>query len=425
MTPSFLAAQQAGNNFGNSFRRVNDENAIEGILSNAMQSGNPEDLQSSIGQILSKVSPERQGLAVQYLQNAYKNAVEKQKMAKQEVQAKEYGIPSNLPPALQAQIYKENQKSQRLSQYGLGQSQNQTNQPNQMGAPSINQPNNQQNNQATSSLPNTSSPFRRLTDDQLVALTGAEDKEVSEPSKAELKRREEERKVDQKEKQVWTKFGMDRAKKVLDNAEEIAQTLPIKKTAHKLMTDAIANKDLGYFTLDNLAEITGVEGFRSKEGAIFKTAGKEYLLGSISRAGARPNQWIEQQISDMMTKIGRDTGANLTVARALQNENDINEELVKLTEDTFEDLRNQGKDVGSLGSLVNKKLMKFTEDKQKELFNDLRAIKAIDEGKPQKFHKVEPGTKISPYMVDALLVSFNNDREKAKSEAKKLGYVFE
>ena len=71
-----------------------------------------------------------------------------------------------------------------------------------------------------------------------------------------------------------------------------------------MMNDAIASKNLGFWSSDNLAEITGVEAFRSPEGAIFKTASKEYFLGNISRAGARPNQWIEQQISDMMAKIG-------------------------------------------------------------------------------------------------------------------------
>ncbi len=428
MTPSFLAGQQTGTNFSNSFRKVNDENAIQSILADAMKSGNPEDLQKSIGQILSKVSPERQGAAVQYLQNAYKNVVEKQKMQKQEAQANEYGIPANLPPALQAEIYKQNQKNQRLNQYGLGGDPNSNyNLPNAKNGttPQLEGVPNAQNSQQIPSQVKTSSPFQRLTDDQLVSLTGAPDKELSEPAKAELKRRADEKKVDQKQNQNWTKFGMDRAKKVLDRAEEIAQALPVKNTALKLMNESIAGKNLSFFSPDNLAEITGIEAFRSPEGSLFKTAAKEYFLGNISRAGARPNQWIEQQIADMMTKIGRSTEANLSVSRALQNELDIENERVRLTEEIFDNLRNENKDVGNLGSMVNKELSQFADQKQGELFNDLRAIKSIGENKPQKFKPVEKGTKISSYMVEALLNSFNNDPQKASQEAKKLGYSFE
>jgi len=59
------------------------------------------------------------------------------------------------------------------------------------------------------------------------------------------------------------------------------------------------------------------------------------------------------------------------------------------------------------------------------LFNDLRAINSISEGKPQSFQKVTKGTKVSPYIVDALLIKFNNDDKRAIKEAEKLGYVYE
>ncbi len=468
----FEIGRTVGNNIGNSLTKMRDNSAIESILAEAMSTGDPQVLQNSIGKILSQVSPERQGVAVKYLQDAYNNVQKKQekdraeeqgRMAAQkggytfgapsqvqaqelrnkaEIQAQNYkkseqtklegkekdaakgaGYTYGVPPAVAAQQLKDKSKNKRLSQYGLGTDQNS---PPNLSKPenSTSSPDNQEINQTTPSN-STGSVFKKLSDDQLVTLTGAPDREVYEPAKAELKRRDEERNLKQKEKEGWTKFGMERAKKVLDKSEEIAQGLPVKKTALKLMTDSIANKNLGFWSPDNLAEITGIEGFRSKEGALFKTAGKEYFLGNISRAGARPNQWIEQQIADMMTKIGRDTGANLSVARALQNETDLDEERVRLTNEIFNDLRKEGKDIGDLGSMINTRLANFAEQKQSELFNDLRAIKAIDENEPQKFHKVKQGTQVSPYMVDALLKAFNNDPDKALQEAKKLGYSVE
>ena len=428
MTSPFEVGRAIGNNFAVSSKTAKDESAIEQILTEAMQSGDPDVLQNSIGKILYSVSPERQGAAVQYLQSSMQRISQNQQRKVEQDAATQGGYTFGAPPAVQAQQVKDSSKASRLQSYGLGGYQNPSSN-NQNGAPSelnnvSNFPNAPQQNE-NPQLNQGDSVFKKLNDDQLVTLTGAPDREVSEPAKAELKRRDEERKVEQKGQEKWTKFGMERAKKVLDKAEEVAQSLPVKNTALKLMTDSIASKDLSFWTLDNLAELTGIEAFRSPEGAIFKTAAKEYFLGNISRAGARPNQWIEQQIADMMTKIGRSTEANLSVARALQNETAIDEERVRLTDEIFNDLRSQGKDIGDLGPMVNKRLAKFAEEKQNELFNDLRAIKAIGEGKPQKFHKVSEGTKISPYMVDALLGAFNNDPDKALKEANKLGYSIE
>lgn len=103
----FAVAQSASNNLGRAFDRVRDENAIDKILSDAMGTGDPEVLQNSIGKILSQVSPERQGAAVQYLQNSFQNLTKKNELAKQEAIAKQaaqqggytYGAPSAVQAA--------------------------------------------------------------------------------------------------------------------------------------------------------------------------------------------------------------------------------------------------------------------------------------------------------------------------------------
>lgn len=106
----FAVAQAASNNLGRAFDRVKDENAIERILSDAMGTGDPEVLQNSIGKILSQVSPERQGAAVQYLQNSFANIKQKQELAKKEAEgrkaAEEGGYTYGAPSAVQAQQVK-------------------------------------------------------------------------------------------------------------------------------------------------------------------------------------------------------------------------------------------------------------------------------------------------------------------------------
>jgi hypothetical protein len=415
----FEVGRQVGTNFASTMRNMRDEGAIEQILAQADSSGDPEVMQRSIGQILSQVSPERQRLAVQYLQNAYQGIqARKQEAAKREAAAKYFGSEeaANLPPQVQAQLAKDRAKQERLAQFGIGgdlMPSGQAIMPQSGDAQGV-----QSNAQQKRSLSD-------FSDEQLLNLTGFPDKEIAEPAKAILAKRENEKKLQQRENENWTKFGMDRATKVLDEVEKVGAALPQKESALNLMKNALTTKNLGFWTGDNLAEITGIELFRSPESALFKTAGKEYFLGNIARAGARPNQWIEQQIADMLPKIGRSTEANLSVERALENELAIEKERLRLTDEIFNKLKTEKKDIGNLGTEVNKQLSKFADEKQNELYNDLRAIKSIGEKKPQSFQKVKLGTKISPYMVEALLNKFNNDPEKALAEAKSLGYSIE
>ncbi len=411
-TPSpFAVAQQASNNLSSSFARVKDENAIERILSQAMDSGNPEVIQNSIGQILSQVSPERQGLAVQYLQGAFNTVQAKKEKEKQRSAAQQAGISPDLPPELQKLQYENQLLNQRTNNIFGGRNGAPQGQP---GAPS--QPPGQQ--AGGQGLPRS---FNDLTDDQLIELSGV--KGFSEPAKQELKRRQEDRKIDQQQKSDVFKSQLNRSSKVLERADEIAEQIPQKRTAVNLMKDAVANRNLSFFSADNLAEITGIEGLRSPEGAIFKTAGKEYFLGNIARAGARPNQWIEQQIADMMAKIGRSPEANLSVLRALENELDLDEERIRLTQEISDRLAAEGDyGQGKLGALVNKELSQYAEKQQIKLFNDLRAIKAIADNEPQKYRKVERGTIPSPYLIEALNKQFDGDWQKASEEAQKLGY---
>lgn len=394
----FDVARNIGNNLAGAFREAREENAIEQILSGAMETDDPNVLQQSIGKILSQVSPERQGPAIQYLQNTMQQIEAKKRQEQQIRSAKAGGYDPYAPSAVQAAQFKEREKNKRLSQFGLGQNVE----------------------------PTLGSVFNKLSDDQLVLATGSPDREVAEPAKAELDRRQAERKLDQQKDTDIFKSDLARSSKLIDRADQLAETIPQKETALNLMDDALANKDMSFFSGDNLAEITGIEGLRSKEGAIFKTAGKEYFLGNIERAGVRPNQWIEQQIADMLAKIGRSTAANLSVVRALRNELSLDKERVRKTNQLSDQLILEGdRGRSKLSPMLNKHMQEFAQKQQKSLFNDLRAIKAIDEKKPQKFMTVEKGTPISEYMAQALLQQFGNDPKQAEAEAKKLGYEIE
>lgn len=99
----FAVAREIGTNLHKAFREQKDENAIERILSESMQSGDPKVLQNNIGKILSQVSPERQGPALQYIQGLHSNIVKKQEQQQQFERERQAGLTPGLAPAVQAQ----------------------------------------------------------------------------------------------------------------------------------------------------------------------------------------------------------------------------------------------------------------------------------------------------------------------------------
>jgi hypothetical protein len=283
----FDIGRQVGASFAPVIRQGRDQGTIQNILAEAQASGDPQVLQNSIGRILSSVSPENQGAAVQYLQNMMQTSQKKQEQQQQFAREKEAGLVPGINPTVQAAIYKEGIKKQALQDYyGGGEGQ-------LPGAA------------AGEGLPGQQAQPRSVQ--QLIRDTGSPYREISEPAKAQLQQYQEEAKIKQKQSSDVFKADLDRSQKVLKESDEIASQLPQKESSLNLMNEALANKDLSFWSWDNFADKTGVEAFRSPEGALFKTAAKEYFLGNIKRAGARPNQWIEQQIQDMLAKIGRST----------------------------------------------------------------------------------------------------------------------
>jgi hypothetical protein len=70
MNPTpFQIAQGTGRQFAKAFQSQSDRSAIDEILSNAIQSGDSANIDSAMGQILSRVSPEKQPMAMQILQS--------------------------------------------------------------------------------------------------------------------------------------------------------------------------------------------------------------------------------------------------------------------------------------------------------------------------------------------------------------------
>jgi hypothetical protein len=224
-------------------------------------------------------------------------------------------------------------------------------------------------------------------------------------------------------------FYSKRSQKVLAKADEEREAVNKKSYALDSLADAIENMP-GGFSKDYLAEVTGYEPFRTAKGAQFKTAAKEFLLSNLSRAGARPNQWIEQQIGDMAAKIGRSKEANETFVAASRADLDIEKRRLDLLGDLEEKyLQDLGYVPDSISREVDKSLRPYAEEVQKKLAYQLRSIHERDTSPKdlQQLTKVPTGTPLTLRKASAILSQSPGKTDEERQEnalkiAKKLGY---
>lgn len=208
----------------------------------------------------------------------------------------------------------------------------------------------------------------------------------------ESRRREEERgATTQTEK---TKLALKRDDAIITTADELRQVLPLEEVSLDSMYDSLTSGDQSYFSLNNLAEKSGIELFRDAAGGQFKTGSKTFLINNVSKFGARPNQYIEQQIADSLAKVGRSRSANLMSYQLSKFESDIKKRQMEVTDDLSEtDYK-----PGTLGKQIGKSMKSFVENKQKELEEKFKFIKKnedkIDKCPPDAVPMISPQGKL-------------------------------
>ena len=237
--------------------------------------------------------------------------------------------------------------------------------------------------------------LRRLSDEKLVIAAG-QGGNVGEIAKSELLRRSQIQKGEERKEEKIADRHSRISEKVFEDADKKALDLIPKEAAAASMKYAIKNRDLSFFSRDNLADLTGIEAFRSPEGAVFKFAAKEYFLGSLRKAGARPNRWIEEHISKMFPLIGRSREANLSVLAAMDAGLDVDKKHIELVQELGSASEAKyGYAHRNLASQVAKKLTVFAKQRQKELEEEMKRIHK----ETQKSSKVK---KASPGMVNII-----------------------
>ncbi len=177
----------------------------------------------------------------------------------------------------------------------------------------------------------------------------------------------------------------DIAKPILLELNQVRKNIPYQEQAIEDIKEASPN--VGW--RDFVADLVGAEPLRTAEGARLKTAIKDFFLSDLTRAGARPNQWIEQQLADALPKIGRSKEANLITAEGLKFKVDLAKKRMEIIDKLAEDQKKRhGYVKGDIDSLSYNMMKPYVRERQKELKTAIEEIK-----KAEKSTGVERGFK--------------------------------
>lgn len=205
-------------------------------------------------------------------------------------------------------------------------------------------------------------------------------------------------------------------------------TVPKKQIALEHARNALETGNLGYFSKDKLADITGVDAFRTAKGAQLVTAGKENLLSNMNSVAAKANNiWFEQRLNSMFPKIGQSDEANLTVQEMLEGELALDKaylnEFDRLSKEDEETFGYPRKDIDqrarSAVEPIQDKILKRSAYRMREIYEkELGA----DRVKKRINEKVSKGTPLTAETARMFLDKYKN-KELAISAARKLGYT--
>ena len=415
MNPAFQVAQQTANNFAQSFKNTQENNVIEGILSQAMESGDPAVLQSSIGKILSGVSPERQGPAIQYLQNAYQNVEKRRLEAQGRGAAKEGGYTYGAPPQVAAAQVKESAKAKRLSQYGIG--------GDQQNAGQIPQATQQTGQQDVSGAPQqpaqeTQTILERMTPDQLRRLTGHPDREVSEPAKALLSKIESQEKGDRDDIRELRKETLPLKQEIINRANLSRES--IRNKNHLIEIIDRGNLDDPTFAIfaENLPgglgkRLLSEDTVEYKGGLVDEFADLKNIFKGATRV--KEVEIYEAKLAD--TYLTDSQKKAILKSRINGSKVDI------LREEAAQEVEEKYPNITALQ--FNKKVDEILKPKVDSLFNSVWGDQksALDQAEASKKIPLDYDDPEGRQIHIQIMKETGGDRSKARDLAKKKGYT--
>ncbi len=231
---------------------------------------------------------------------------------------------------------------------------------------------------------------QNISDEDIIKAENMGIRGLREAKDTALRESREDRNLERDLEKEKIKGGLSRDNKVLEEADKMRSLIPTEEASLNSIREAIILGDQSYFSPNNIAEKTGLEWFRDAAGGQFKTGSKTFLINNISKFGARPNQYIEQQIADSLAKVGRSKAANYSSFLLTKFDSDVKKEFLnQIDAATESDYK-----PGSLGKTAQKNMKDYVEKKQTELSNKLKFIsnheKQIDETPKGHYPMIDP-----------------------------------
>ena len=269
--------------------------------------------------------------------------------------------------------------------------------------------------------------------DQEVAQVMAYDSDVGKLLQTQKQERVAQQREERKEKQ--TKFQSDReyhskvSQPILDEAQEVVSKAPIKKALiNQQRRDVASGNTSGIipFLVDELK----LEMYRNPESARFKTANKSRFIETVHELGgsqARPNQFIERQISEAQTALGRDEESNMTVLDLEEFIDDMKLERSRLILQVGKKEREKhGFAKNDIAMKADKLMGDYADKRQDEMAYTIRQRhekNITDEELTREILRGVPlDTPLTIRDARILMIKNNYDEKKAQAEAKKLGF---
>lgn len=273
----------------------------------------------------------------------------------------------------------------------------------------------------------------RISDEDVIEATMIDPilgRTLGDIKKADIKAKTE------KEKAKQSKFESDRqyhsktSDPILQKASDVIQSAPIKRGLNNQQRIDIQSGNTSGL-IPYLVEKTGAEIWRNPESARFKTIAKESFIESLNSigGGARPNQFIERQLSEAQPALGRSAEANLTILDMLEFKDDLIEKRAELIRDFAKIDRDElGYVKNDVAERADAKMASYAEKKQEALAYDIRQRKEANMNdqelaKEIALGAVTPGTPLTLRAASMLMIKNGDDPKKAQAEAKKLGFT--
>ncbi len=314
---------------------------------------------------------------------AQKETAARDLLAKQQLLQTEYGLKGDLEGRKQAEKFE--QQRNLLEQLGIGGfGRNEEKGSQLQGMSQNNQQETPINGQQMSRVPEET-----IYAAEIVGQHGlAQQMRDHNKNILDEKRRQED--IQRDEYKIGRKEHHEAAKPLYTELQQIRKNIPLQEQA----IEDIMTASPGVGIRDYLADTFNFEPLRTSQGVKLKTAVKDFFLTDLTRAGGRPNMYIEQQIADALPKVGRDPEANQITAAGMKFKTDLAKKRVELIDKlSEEDEENFGYVKGkTLDSRVYKQMQKYVIDRQKQLADEIKFIK-----------KSNPSNKqLSGKMVDVL-----------------------